>query len=108
MLKTVTDVREHLESERARVQAEIGELRRTDGQAASVLAGQNHVLQMKLEDLLRQIEKALHSLEMGTYGICEICERPIDPARMRALPCATMCVRCKNSQEGARSRPVGR
>ncbi|NIV31407.1 MAG: TraR/DksA family transcriptional regulator, partial [Anaerolineae bacterium] len=29
------------------------------------------------------------------YGICEQCDAEIDPARLKALPYATLCLRCQ-------------
>ena len=40
-------------------------------------------------------------LAAGTYGTCEVCGEPIDPARLEARPTATTCVR---HAPGARRR----
>jgi DnaK suppressor protein len=48
-----------------------------------------------LERKLESIEYALRQAQEGTYGICERCGQPIDPARLEAVPEATMCVKCK-------------
>jgi RNA polymerase-binding transcription factor DksA len=56
-------------------------------------------LRRNLEDLLAQVEEALNRWEQGIYGICERCGLEIDPARLRALPYATVCLRCKNRLE---------
>jgi len=39
-----------------------------------------------------QIRKALAALKIGKYGICEVCGKPIDPARLRVYPQATTCM----------------
>lgn len=44
---------------------------------------------------LAQIERALTRMDGGTYGICERCDQPIDFARLKALPYATLCIRCQ-------------
>lgn len=49
--------------------------------------------------LLDQINAALARLDAGTYGICENCGKPIHPARLEALPYATMCIACQMKQE---------
>jgi RNA polymerase-binding transcription factor DksA len=49
--------------------------------------------EMTLEEI-RQIRAALRRIESGTYGICSTCGRPIDPARLAAIPSATTCVGC--------------
>ena len=43
-----------------------------------------------------EIDKALAKIEAGTYGICEKCGEPIPRERLRALPYAALCVRCKS------------
>ena len=58
--------------------------------------------QMALEKGLRvqmaDIEYALHKLEEGTYGLCDICGQPIAPERLEALPWANLCLSCKTHQ----------
>ena len=48
---------------------------------------------------IAQIDDALQKIEDGTYGICERCNKPINAARVRALPFATMGIDCKRLQE---------
>ena len=43
-----------------------------------------------------EIDKALAKIEAGTYGVCEKCGEPIPRERLRALPYAALCVRCKS------------
>ncbi|MGW1881775.1 TraR/DksA family transcriptional regulator [Streptomyces sp. NPDC001970] len=50
-------------------------------------------------EMLEQTERALHRLDTGTYGLCEICGKPIGKARMQAFPRATLCVEDKQKQE---------
>lgn len=52
-----------------------------------------------LEHKLESIEHALQSVSKGTYGICEICGERIDPARLRAVPHTTLCIKCKSNLE---------
>ena len=49
--------------------------------------------------LLTKVQQALRKIEEGTFGICEECEEPIDPRRMKARPVTTLCIRCKEDQE---------
>ena len=44
---------------------------------------------------LRNIDEALERLEEGEYGVCEECEEEIPLGRLKALPFARYCVRCK-------------
>ncbi|MEA2498368.1 MAG: hypothetical protein QOH26_773 [Actinomycetota bacterium] len=55
-----------------------------------------------IRDLIDQVERALESLDAGTYGICERCGRYIDAARLKALPHALMCLDCKRREERIR------
>jgi DnaK suppressor protein len=48
-----------------------------------------------MEHRLEAVEYALRQAEDGVYGICERCGEPIDPARLEALPEATLCIKCK-------------
>ncbi len=45
-----------------------------------------------VEAELADIEHALARLNDGTYGTCEACGRPIDDARLEALPAARLCL----------------
>jgi DnaK suppressor protein len=44
-----------------------------------------------------EIREALKRLEDGSYGICKACNAAIDPKRMHALPYATQCIQCAES-----------
>jgi DnaK suppressor protein len=48
---------------------------------------------------LQQVEAALQRLDKGTYGKCVQCGAAIEPARLRVLPYAALCVRCQERQE---------
>jgi DnaK suppressor protein len=62
-------------------------------------------LERRLNDALAEVEHALKKYEAGTYGMCDLCSRPIEPARLEALPQATLCLECKARQaKDARSR----
>jgi DnaK suppressor protein len=43
---------------------------------------------------LRRVQAALERLETGGYGHCVHCRRPIEPARLLALPEADRCSGC--------------
>ncbi|WP_328909671.1 TraR/DksA C4-type zinc finger protein [Streptomyces sp. NBC_00234] len=51
------------------------------------------------QEMLEQSERALARLDAGTYGLCEVCGKPIGKARMQAFPRATLCVEDKQKQE---------
>lgn len=56
-----------------------------------------------LEQQEEQTREALERQREGQYGICASCGRPIDPARLEAVPEATLCIDCARQQEAARS-----
>ena len=61
-----------------------------------------------LEDRLKLIESALQQVNQGTYGICAHCGQPIDPARLKVMPEATLCIQCQTRGEypaSGRNRP---
>ena len=41
---------------------------------------------------LAQVDQALARINAGTYGICDICGKPIALERMEANPLATLCI----------------
>ncbi|HVL03304.1 MAG TPA: TraR/DksA C4-type zinc finger protein [Acidimicrobiales bacterium] len=45
---------------------------------------------------VEEIDVALERIDKGTYGICERCGQPIPKERLKALPHASLCVRCKS------------
>jgi DnaK suppressor protein len=63
------------------------------------------VLERRLTDALAEVEHALKKYEASTYGICDLCGRHIELARLEALPQANLCLECKARQaKNARSR----
>lgn len=52
---------------------------------------------------IREIDAALERMDEGTYGACEECASTIDRVRLRALPQATLCRRCKRLEESSRN-----
>jgi len=59
-------------------------------------------IQNNIRDLIDQITRAIARIDEGAYGICERCARPIDAARLRALPHALLCMDCKRREERTR------
>jgi DnaK suppressor protein len=47
---------------------------------------------------LTDVERSLTRIEEGTYGSCERCGKPIDPARLEARPWALLCIDCKQKE----------
>lgn len=55
----------------------------------------NLTLERSLESSLRDVKKAIESLEKGGYGICKYCKKPIDERRLLARPTSSSCIDCK-------------
>jgi RNA polymerase-binding protein DksA len=55
-----------------------------------------------IRDLIEQIDRAIRRIDENTYGSCERCGRPIDAARLKALPHASLCLDCKRREERVR------
>ncbi|MEX0918306.1 MAG: TraR/DksA C4-type zinc finger protein [Candidatus Paceibacterota bacterium] len=45
-----------------------------------------------LETQYNNIVRALKKIEAGTYGVCEVCDQPIEPERLAAEPTARTCI----------------
>jgi len=45
-----------------------------------------------IEGELADVEHALQRIDDGTYGTCEACGKPIDDARLEAMPATRFCV----------------
>jgi RNA polymerase-binding transcription factor DksA len=48
--------------------------------------------EQRVIDQLADIETALKKFEAGTFGICEKCGKPIEIARLEAIPTAKLCM----------------
>jgi len=59
-------------------------------------------LRRGLEKRLAEVDEALHKMEVGAYGLCEICGAPIDPARLKVIPSACLCLSCQTHAETKR------
>ena len=60
----------------------------------------NLSLERTLEKSLRDVNKALESLDKGTYGICKYCNEVIDINRLKARPASSSCMACKTKLKG--------
>jgi DnaK suppressor protein len=107
----VAALRQVLEAERLRLQAEVGRMNIGSGQQ---IGYGNHMaddasdafeqaksltLRRHLENLLAEVNEALHRLDDGSYGICQVCDKAIDQERLQALPYASLCLPCKARAE---------
>jgi DnaK suppressor protein len=61
-------------------------------------------LENRLQLMLTEVDKALLKMDNGTYGLCDMCNLPIDPARMEALPQAILCIGCRQKMKNAKAQ----
>lgn len=52
-------------------------------------------IEARVESELKDVEKALATIEKGTYGICKYCGKEIDEKRLEARPASSSCIECK-------------
>ena len=101
-----------LETERARLRAELDEGIESPGQmtygsqaaaASQVFAQQRDLaLHDKAEKELELVDAALSRLDAGTFGTCLRCGNDIAPGRLEALPWAAYCIACQKLQADGR------
>ncbi|MDQ3045824.1 MAG: TraR/DksA family transcriptional regulator [Chloroflexota bacterium] len=117
--KTKKRAKAHLETRRGELQEEVQRLdaeMRTLGveqelergglgnhmaEDGSSVAEQDRILALgaDLSELLRLVEEALDRIEDGSYGVCQRCEKPINPERLEAFPYVAYCIACQTIME---------
>jgi DnaK suppressor protein len=55
-------------------------------------------IENNVRDLLAKIGRALARMDEGTYGICSRCGKPIEKARLKALPYVDLCLKDAQAQ----------
>ena len=90
--RRLVDIRNHLVEEREEISRDINQEKITFSEhmadagtdsydrdfALSMLSAEN--------DALYEIDQAIKRIELGTYGICEVTGRKIEPERLEAIP----------------------
>lgn len=107
---TLSRLRASLEEQRENLRKEIQEqgadpdsdelemdIERGFSDSAHSTAERSRVLSVvrALRSNLRDVERALAKMDLGTYGACESCGRPIGVERLEAIPWALLCIDCK-------------
>jgi DnaK suppressor protein len=116
-------IRTHLETEKKRIHDELGQLviggshplderregspfgKREEEANESMELEKRLALESRLKTLLAEVERAIQKLDAGTYGLCDICNVSIDPARLEALPQAILCLSCRQKMKNAKIQP---
>jgi DnaK suppressor protein len=66
-----------------------------DFAACSTNTENNYIIYKQQFKELKEIEEALLAIEENRYGICEMCEEPINPERLKIKPFAKYCIDCR-------------
>lgn len=97
-------VKDALSRERAQLQGRLDEVQAgpdpslsfdegfADTAQVSAEQGENRALANTLEGQLADIDKALESIDAGTYGTCATCGAPIGDDRLAAMPATVQCI----------------
>lgn len=56
------------------------------------------------QEVLYQIDDALKRMEEGAYGTCQQCNKPITMSRLKAVPYASLCIKCQRDKERKNKR----
>jgi DnaK suppressor protein len=111
--------KESLEAEQARLQNELScmnaamDERERPGYGTHMADNASEVFEQaktlavcqRLRLTLVEVNRALEKMDQGVYMVCDRCGKRIDPARLKALPHATLCKSCQARAElGSRSR----
>ncbi|HSJ50431.1 MAG TPA: TraR/DksA C4-type zinc finger protein [Actinomycetota bacterium] len=55
-------------------------------------------IENNVRDLLGKVDRALARMDEGTYGLCSRCGKPIEKARLKALPYVDLCLKDAQAQ----------
>jgi DnaK suppressor protein len=111
-------IRARLEAEKKRIQDELTQLvssypaderregspfgKREEEATESMELEKRLALESRLKALMTEVGRAIQKIDSGNYGICDICNEAIDPARMEALPQAILCMSCRQKMKNAK------
>ena len=85
------DVREYNEPEARNVQSDVPTHPADQSDREYEQAKDLHIASME-RGMIRQIDEALRRIEDGSYGICLVCQQPIQRRRLLAEPWAQLCI----------------
>lgn len=118
--KTLEQIKQNLETEKARLEKELSGFAKKDQaiqgnylstfpefgsdeeeNAAEVADFSDRLsIEHALEIALRDVTKALANIAKGTYGTCKHCGNPIEEQRLLIRPTSSSCVSCKKRLKG--------
>ena len=56
------------------------------------------------QEILYQIDDALKRIDEGAFGICQQCNTPVTMSRLKAVPYASLCIKCQRAKEQKNKR----
>jgi len=107
------DKERELQSDIARLEEEArgsGELEvrdSTDDATSAQITSESLEEESLASQTLIQVQDALKRIEDGTYGKCSACGRPIEAARLEAVPWAAYCLEDQEKQDKLAHVPQG-
>lgn len=117
--KELEEMRKLIMAERERIIRELGRIEETINDATQGQEGSNQSYSNHLADIgtdymeqeknfyyasqegqyLRSLDEALERIDRGEYGVCEMCGDLIGDKRLKAVPSARLCIKCKSESE---------
>jgi DnaK suppressor protein len=73
-----------------------------EGDTLAVERERDLALSAQARAAVEEIDRAVEKVYAGTYGVCESCGINIPKERLKALPHAALCVKCKSGGLGLR------
>ena len=71
-----------------------------EGDTLAVERERDLALSAQARAAIEQIDRAIEKIHDGSYGKCDTCGTTIPKERLRALPYAALCVKCKSGGLG--------
>lgn len=91
-MATVIDaaLREQLLERRVRLETAVDD----DGDAA------------RIRHLLEEVDAALARMDDSTYGICQVCQDPVEAERITTDPLVCVCLGCRSAARWKKTEPA--
>ena len=94
LLKMKSDLEGNLEGTAGAAAGELGDYDQQPADIGTEAFEQEKNLSIleSVDEQLKDVDAAFERLERGTYGTCEACGKPIEPARLEQRPFARFCL----------------
>jgi RNA polymerase-binding transcription factor DksA len=93
LLEERAEVMQELETLRSRLETK-GDYELGEGDPMIYQWEFNLAMRDRAQQHLVEIEEVLQQLDMGLYGLCDKCGKPIEPERLAVLSHTTVCSQC--------------